>query len=195
MPNPKCFIIYSQESNQHQEWVARLAVLLEHNEVDVYLDQQDVDIGMDLAKYVETCIRESDFILLICTPRFAQRVNDREGVVGFENQIIAGTILEGSLSPRQVVPILRKGSRKQSIPSYMKGKVYIDFRSSTNFAKSLRKLLRHILLSRKHQRLASTHKTSLDSSSPNQLTSTGQSTSSDRSRVQHTTPVRKSSGE
>ncbi len=193
MPNPKCFISYSHESNQHQEWVARLAVLLEHNEVDVYLDRQDVDIGMDLAKYVETCIRESDFILLICTPRFAQRVNDREGVVGFENQIIAGRILEGSLSPRQVVPILRKGSRKQSIPSYMKGKVYIDFRSSATFAKSLGKLLRHILLSRKHQRLASTNKTSLDSF-PDQLTSNGQSTTSDRSRVQDTSPVRKASG-
>lgn len=173
MPNPKCFIIYSQESNQHQEWVARLAVLLEHNEVDVYLDQQDVDIGMDLAKYVETCIRESDFILLICTPRFAQRVNDREGVVGFENQIIAGRILEGSLSPRQVVPILRKGSRKQSIPSYMKGKVYTDFRNDKIFAESLKALLAHIFHSPKYSRTSLRHGSTPDSSSDRRPTNTG----------------------
>lgn len=165
MPPRKCFISYSSDNDQLRTWVARLAVLLKHNEVDVHLDQQDVDIGMDLAKYVETCIRESDFILLICTPIFAQRVNDREGVVGFENQIIAGRILEGSLSPRQVVPIIRKGSRKQSIPSYMKGKVYIDFRNDASFDKGLRDILKHILYSSKHKQPSSINKPSLDSTS------------------------------
>lgn len=162
---PKCFITYSSslESEEHMFWVTRLAVLLERSGVDVCCDRQDVHLGMDLAKYAETCIRESDFVLLICTPTFAQKVNDREGVVGFENQIIAGEILEGSLSPEQVVPILRKGSRRESIPSYAKGKVYIDFRDDKVFEERLKDLLRHIFASPKQPRASRGRKPTLDS--------------------------------
>lgn len=155
---PKCFITYSfdgkDQSEKHVAWVAHLAVLLGRCGVNVYWDKLDVHLGMDLAKYVETSIRESDFVLLICTPTFAKKVNTRDGVVGFENQIIAGKILEGSFSPKQVVPILRKGSQRKSIPSYVKGKVYIDFRDYKIFDEKLKDLLRHIFAPSKHPHLS-----------------------------------------
>lgn len=160
----RCFITYSSSldnevnNEEHIAWIAHLAVLLDRCGVDVFWDKQDVHLGMDLAKYVETSIRESDFVLLICTPTFSQRVNNREGVVGFENQIIAGEILEGSFSPKQVVPILRKGSRRESIPSYVKGKVYIDFRNDDTFDKKLKDLLKHIFASPKHLQASREHK-------------------------------------
>jgi predicted nucleotide-binding protein len=155
---PKCFITYSfdgkDKNKDHIAWVAHLAVLLDRCGVNVHCDKLDVHLGMDLAKYVETSIRESDFVLLICTPTFAKKVNNREGVVGFENQIIAGGILDGSFSPKQVVPILRKGSQRESIPSYMKGKVYIDFRDDKVFDEKLKVLLKHIFGSSKRAQIS-----------------------------------------
>jgi predicted nucleotide-binding protein len=130
---------------------------------------------MDLAKYVETSIRESDIVLLICTPTFAKKVNNREGVVGFENQIIAGEILEGSFSSKQVVPILRKGNRKKSIPSYVKGKVYIDFRDDKVFDEKLKDLLGHIFKSSAHSRLHHERKPTLNYSTIEKRTNVARS--------------------
>lgn len=177
----RCFITYSSSldskvnSEEHTAWIAHLAVLLDRCGVDVYWDHQDVHLGMDLAKYVETSIRTSDFVLLICTPTFAQRVNNREGVVGFENQIIAGEILEGSFSPKQVVPILRKGSRKESIPSYVKGKVYIDFRDDKVFDEKLKDLLDHIFASHKYSQASRERKPMIDSFSVEEKTKAARS--------------------
>lgn len=154
MATPRCFITHAYSSDSEEEnsdlvWIARLTALLERSGVDVHWDKQDVHPGMDLAKYVETSIRISDFVLLICTPTFAQKVNGRVRGVGFENQIIAGEILEGSFSQEQIVPILRKGNRKESIPSYAKGKVYIDFRDDKVFDEKFKGLLEHIFTSHK----------------------------------------------
>ena len=179
----RCFITYSSSldsevevnSEEYIAWIAHLAVLLDRCGVDVYWDQQDVHLGMDLAKYVETSIRKSDFVLLICTPTFAQKVNNRKGVVGFENQIIAGEILEGSFSPKQVVPILRKGSRRESIPSYVKGKVYIDFRDDKVFDEKFKDLLEHIFASPKNLQASRGRKPMNDSFSVEEKTNSARS--------------------
>ena len=159
MAAPRCFITHAyssdnQEKNSDLVWIARLTAFLERSGVDVHWDKQDVHPGMDLAKYIETSIRMSDFILLICTPTFAQKVNDRVRGVGFENQIIAGEILEGSFSEEQIVPILRKGKPKESIPSYAIGKAYIDFRDDKVFHEKLEKLLEHIFTPHKKQKIS-----------------------------------------
>jgi hypothetical protein len=83
---------------------------------------------MDLIRYMETCIRESDFVLLICTPIFAQKANAGVGGVGYEKSMVTGEIFEEAASTEKFVPILRKGSNEESLPSYLKTKVYIDFR-------------------------------------------------------------------
>jgi hypothetical protein len=152
MTHPKCFINYSWDSDEHKDWVRHLATALQQNGVVTYLDQWDTHPGMDLIKWMETCIRESDFVLLVCTPTFAQKANTGRGGVGYEKAIVTGEIFEGVASPKKFVPLLREGNPRDSLPSYLKSRVYIDFRNDKVFDSSLEKLLRHLYQSPKYVR-------------------------------------------
>jgi hypothetical protein len=101
---------------------------------------------------METCIRESDFVLLVCTPIFAQKANAGSGGVGYEKGVVTGEIFADAASPKKFVPVLRKGDPKDSLPSYLKSRMYIDFRDDDTFDSSLKTLLRHLHQSPKYVR-------------------------------------------
>ena len=72
---PTCFVSYSWDSEEHKAWVRQLATALRSAGVDVRIDQWDARFGMDVPKYMEERIRFSDYVLLVCTPEFAERAN------------------------------------------------------------------------------------------------------------------------
>jgi hypothetical protein len=152
MGNPKCFLSYSWDSIEHKEWVRKLACELQRNGVETYLDQWDTYPGIDLTKYFETSIRESDFVLLICTPLFAKKANAGSGGVGYEKAIVTGEIFEEIASPKKFVPILRAGSHQESLPSFLKSRFALDFRNDHEFQLQIESLLRHIHQAPKYPR-------------------------------------------
>jgi len=101
---------------------------------------------------METSIRESNFVLLVCTPTFAEKADAGKGGVGYEKSIVTGEIFGASPSPLKFVPLLRTGSPESSLPSYLKSRAYIDFRDDGAFGSSLENLLRHIYQSPKYER-------------------------------------------
>jgi TIR domain len=88
MPNPKCFIGYSWDSTPHKDWVRSLAEQLQKIGVHTYLDQWDASLGDQLSKFMETSIRESNFVLLICTNNFAFKANAGQGGVGTKRTLL-----------------------------------------------------------------------------------------------------------
>ena len=152
MKNPSCFISYSWDNDEHIKWIRRLATELQNKGIETKLDQWDCHPGMDLMKYMETCVRESDFVLLICTPKFCQKANNGQGGVGYEKNIVTGEIFEGISSPKKFVPILRKGSSMDSLPSYLKSRMFIDFRNENTFNLKIDELIRHLYDYPKHKR-------------------------------------------
>ncbi|MGE5263084.1 MAG: toll/interleukin-1 receptor domain-containing protein [Acidobacteriota bacterium] len=150
MATPTCFISYSWDSDAHRDWVRYLSDALCNNGVDTRLDQYDVFPGMDLTLYMETCVRESTFVLLVCTPTFAEKANKGQGGVGFERMIVTGEIFGGEASPKKFVPVLRSGEAKESLPSYLRSRLFLDFRDDAKFQASLEQLLRHLYESPKY---------------------------------------------
>ena len=144
MGSPRCFISYSWDSDAHKDWVRRLAEQLEAHGVEVLLDQWDVRPGMDLPMYMETSVREADYVLLICTPVFARKANAGSGGVGYEKAIVTGEIFTRTSDPARFIPLLAIGSADESLPSYLKARVFLDFRTPAAEAFSLEELLRHI---------------------------------------------------
>src|SRR5262245_14800983 len=92
MKSTTCFISYSWEDEAHQAWVLKLAEQLVANGINVKLDLWDLHPGYDLVKFMETNVRESEFVLLICTPTYGTRANSRSHGVGFETTIITGEL-------------------------------------------------------------------------------------------------------
>ena len=83
--NPKIFISYSHDSEEHKEWVYRLATDLMGKGIDTVLDQWDLDLGANLSKFMENGLQESDRVLAVCTDKYIEKSNDGVGGVGYEN--------------------------------------------------------------------------------------------------------------
>jgi hypothetical protein len=152
MSSPKCFISYSWDSTSHKDWIRFLAEQLQENAVEVFLDQWDLHPGDDLPHYMESSIREADFVLLVCTQSFAMKANAGTGGVGYEKTIVTGEIFQSLSSPGKFIPILRNGTPRESLPSYLKSKLFVDFRSDSAFSSSFEELLRHLYSSPLHIR-------------------------------------------
>ena len=82
------FISYSWDDEDHKKWVTDLSNKLRDDKVFVALDQWNLSFGDQLTEYMERSIRENDFVLIICTPRYKEKSNNRVGGVGYEGDII-----------------------------------------------------------------------------------------------------------
>lgn len=118
MVAPRCFISYSWDNEQHQGWVRKLATRLRECGVDALLDQFHCPPGMDLAKFMDKSVRESSYVVLVCTPNFAKKADAGVGGVGYEKTIVTGEIFSGEAKETKFVPVLREGKAKESLPGY-----------------------------------------------------------------------------
>ena len=144
--NPTVFVSYSWDSEEHKLWVLKLAANLIRSGVKVLLDEWDlVKYGNDLHLFMESGIRNSDFVLIVCTPNYAQRANERKGGVGIENTIITGEFYDKK-SEMKYLPIVRdyKAKIAESMPSYLKTKAAVDFKSDSKYEQKIEELLRRI---------------------------------------------------
>lgn len=141
---PVCFISYSWDSEEHKAWVARLANELYDHSINVRLDQWDTYLGMNLPQYMESAVNDSDFVIIVCTPNYAKKANESKGGTGYEKQVITGEILTAMSPDRKFIPILRTGQPQESIPVFLRGTLYIDFRDDTKFVDNIRHLVAHM---------------------------------------------------
>jgi TIR domain len=142
--SPTCFVSYSWDSKGHTAWVRRLAEALAANGVIVHLDVWDTRLGSNLPQYMETSIRDSKYVLLVCTPRYAERADQRKGGVGYETGIVTGEIFAKESGTTKFIPLLRGKDPAKSLPSYLHGKKYLDVRSSRRLTVYLKELLHEL---------------------------------------------------
>ena len=138
-PRTTVFISYAREDAAQMAWVNAFACRLHADEVDVTLDQWSVQPGDPLPSFMETAVRESKFVLCICTPRYNNKVDSRQGGVGYEGSIMtAEVLLRGNNG--KFIPVLRKGTPHDALPSWLEGSYYVDLRDDP-FSESEYRLL------------------------------------------------------
>ncbi|MBL8875815.1 MAG: toll/interleukin-1 receptor domain-containing protein [Phycisphaerae bacterium] len=129
MPNkdgqPTAFISYTWESDPHKEWVRTLAARLRGEGVDVKLDQWECHPGDQLPAFMETAIRENDFALIVCTPKYKSKSEQRIGGAGYEGDVMTGEVFTTG-NHRKFIPILRSGAWADAAPSWLTAKYRID---------------------------------------------------------------------
>jgi len=141
---PRVFISYSHEEPEHDRWVMELGKLLRKNGVDAYLDKWDLIPGQDTAYFMESQIRDSDFVILICTPVYAEKSNIPRGGVGYEKNIISAEMLQANDLRPKFIPVLRRGTFDSALPTYLGSKYAVDFREDQNQQNALDELLRAV---------------------------------------------------
>jgi hypothetical protein len=123
---PTAFISYSWDSEPHKQWVKDLATRLRNDGIDVTLDQWHTVPGDQLPKFMETSIRENDYVLIICTPPYKAKSENRKGGAGYEGDIITGDIFINQ-NRRKYIPVLRDGSWSNAVPVWIAGVYGLDF--------------------------------------------------------------------
>jgi len=144
---PTVFMSYSWDCDEHKAWVRELAERLVSNGVQVKFDQWDLVPGDSLTEFMEAQIRACNFALVICTPRYAEKSTTRSGGVGYEQQIISGSLASG-VERRKFIPVVRMGEMKAgpelAIPPHFLGILAIDMRGPNGIDSQLEGLLRAI---------------------------------------------------
>ena len=126
---PKVFISYSWESKEHSEWVNSLADKLLADGIEAIIDSYDVSPGDRLTKFMESSIKDSDYVIIICTEEYKRKANNREKGVGYESHIISAELYNNH-NDRKFIPIIRQGDFNTSVPTYLDGKLAIDLRGN-----------------------------------------------------------------
>jgi hypothetical protein len=127
-PTPKAFISYSWDDDAHKAWVREFATRLRNDGVDVTLDQWHLHLGEQLTAFMERSIRENDYVLIICTPFYADRSNRRIGGVGYEGDIMTAEVFTMG-NPKKFIPIYRSGPDwAMAAPAWLLGKYRVDLR-------------------------------------------------------------------
>ncbi|MEN3747797.1 toll/interleukin-1 receptor domain-containing protein [Sphingomonas sp. HF-S3] len=144
---PSVFISYSWDSDEHKVWVRELGERLVLNGVQVKLDQWDLVPGDSLTHFMESQIDACDFVLVVCTPSYARKSISRSGGVGYEQQIISGSLASG-VERRKFIPLVRDGEMRAgpefAIPPHFQGILAIDIRGPNGLDSQLESLLRAI---------------------------------------------------
>ncbi|WP_207423738.1 toll/interleukin-1 receptor domain-containing protein [Desertivirga brevis] len=141
---PIVFISYSWDDEEHKTWVLDLANRLILDQVDVRIDRQLLRAGTSLQYTIEQSIAKANKILIIFTPNYKEKADQRKGGVGYEYSIMNATLYENQTINDKIIPVLRKGSKKASIPEFMQQYIHIDFRRNENFENSYNDLKREI---------------------------------------------------
>ena len=136
---PKVFISYSWDNDDHREWVRKFAEKLRADGIDVISDHWGTEPGGQPPEFMEKAIRESKFVVCICTPVYKERFDIRVGGVGYEAGIIAGECYHGKQD--KYIPVLRAGEWDQSAPSLLLGNYRFDLRSDPLRKKDYQNLL------------------------------------------------------
>lgn len=126
---PTTFISYSWDSDDHCAWVRDLATRLRADGIDILLDQWHAAPGDQLPAFMERAIRDNQFVLIVCTPGYKKRSDERKGGVGYEGDIITGEVA-AKQNHRKFIPLLRSGEWADAAPSWVAGKYFIDLRGT-----------------------------------------------------------------
>jgi hypothetical protein len=93
---------------------------------------------------MEREIRDNDYVIIICTPKFKTKSDDRAGGVGYEGDIMTAEV-STKRNHRKFIPVFARGRWVDSAPSWLIGKYYLDLIDVSRYEEGYKKLLATIL--------------------------------------------------
>lgn len=140
---PKVFLSYSHDSENHKNWVLKLATDLRINGIDAILDQWDLRPGQDLAQFMQYGIHDSDRVVMVCSKNYVERADSGTGGVGYERLIVTAEVIS-SIDTIKFVPIVRGNRDSKKTPVFLGPRLYVDFEDDHSYDTQLQYLLRHL---------------------------------------------------
>jgi len=135
------FISYNHEDDAFNNWVKQLAHDLEPH-FNVIMDTR-CPLGKQWTVFMEEAIKMSDKVLLILTPDYKLKADDRNAGVGYESNIITAEIWHKG-DKIKYIPIVRKGSFDEAYPTFLAGANGLDMRDNDCYQENLNRLIEEL---------------------------------------------------
>lgn len=117
--NPKVFISYSWDDEEHKEWVLKLSADLRAKGIETILDRYHLRTGVNASVFMEESIIQADKVLIIFTEKYKTKASVRAGGVGTEYSMMSIDLCRSIAGNKKYFPILRRGSYGTSIPLFL----------------------------------------------------------------------------
>lgn len=140
---PVVFISYSWDSEEYKEWIRDFSEQLNDRGINVILDQNDLILGDPLPIFMEQSIAKSDYVLIMCTPKYKSKADSRKGGVGYEESIITSDVLFNQ-NHRKYITVLVSGTWETSTPIWANGKYGADLTQEETYIDEFHKLVHTI---------------------------------------------------
>ena len=148
---PTVFISYSHDSAKHKERVLALANRLRQDGIDASIDQYEESPSDGWPVWMETQLRNSDFILIICTDKYLKRVERREipgkglGVI-WESVISYDYLYHAAMRNERFIPVLMEQSDPSDIPTPLRSVTF--YRYDEDYKKLYSRLIKRPLINK-----------------------------------------------
>ncbi len=114
------------DSEEHKNWILKLAFDLRRHGIDAILDQWDARLGNDLSFFMEQGLTTSHFVLCVCSDKYIEKANGGIGGAGYEKRILAAEMMDSN-NKRFVIPVIKGNSQVRKLPTFLSGLKYVDF--------------------------------------------------------------------
>lgn len=144
---PRLFISYSWSSQDHELWVIDLATRLRESGIDVILDKWELKEGHDSIAFMEKMVTDATIqkVAVISDRKYAAKADGRVSGVGTETQIISREVYEKQDQNKFVAVLPERDSEGNPfLPTYYKGRIYIDLSAPDNYAAEFERLVRWV---------------------------------------------------
>ncbi|WP_395546802.1 MULTISPECIES: toll/interleukin-1 receptor domain-containing protein [unclassified Lacrimispora] len=145
--NPKVFISYAWGSEEFQEKVLSFATDLVNDGIDVIYDRWSLKEGNDTYKFMEQCVNDSSInnVLILLSPNYEKKANERSGGVGTETQIISPEIYN-RVEQEKFLPVVFEVGENGEVPkpTYLKGLLHFDLSDGDRYDTEYQRLVKRL---------------------------------------------------
>lgn len=145
--NPKVFVSYCWTNPEHENFVMGLAEDLVGSGVDIIIDKWNLRDGQNSYSFMESMVNDETItkVLIVCDKAYADKANNRAGGVGTEAQIISPEVYASASQTKFVVVTTEKDPEGHHyVPTFYKGRIFIDMADANQYTDGFDKVLRWI---------------------------------------------------
>jgi WD40 repeat protein len=145
---PKVLISYSHDSPEHARRVLGLANRLRADGIDCTIDQYVVTPAEGWPRWMDKQIRDSDFVLMVCTETYYQRAmgEDQPGKgrgVRWEGSLIYQYIYDADSINTKFIPVLFDSCSSSHIPAPLRSTTFYYVHETGGYDEDLYRRLTH----------------------------------------------------
>ena len=126
--NSKVFISYAHDTEQFSDKVLAFANKLRDEGIDASIDQYEESPPESWPRWMDKEIRNSDFVLVICTQTYLRKIYETENKTGkgvnWEISIVYQYIYDSYTNNTKFIPVLFEDASTDDVPTPLKGATF-----------------------------------------------------------------------